>query len=254
LPVLMFGLIFGNLFVGVPFYFDPISMRSFYEGNFLSLLNPMGIVAALTSLFMILMHGTAYLNRRTTSGLQNHFRQLQLNFSMVFLILFTVCGLLLMYKVNGFTLVHSPANAPAHALSNVVTRGVGVWYQNMNLHPWKWAGPIMVYVAALLSLLTMRLGNGGLSFWLSGTAVAGTVMSAGFALFPFIEPSSAMPDQSITMWNATSSPLNLMGMLYVGGVMLVIIFAYKFWGYSRVWGKQKTLSVKDIEADDHTFY
>jgi cytochrome d ubiquinol oxidase subunit II len=253
-PVLIFGLIIGNLFVGMPFKFDPITLRSYYEGNFFDLLNVFGIVCALASLFMCLMHGSAHLNRRTEGGLSCYFRKLHCWFSLVFLILMTVGGVLLAFKVNGYHLVSQAAIPTYHPLSNVVSVSIGGWFKSMQVHAWKWVAPVLVYVAVILSILTERVGKGGLSFWLSSISVAATVITFGSTLFPFLVPSSLDPAQSQTVWDAVSSHYTLMGMLYITVVMLIIIITYKFLGYGAMWNKKSTLSVEDVKANDHTFY
>ena len=48
-PALIFGVAFGNLLKGVPFYFDD-DMRIFYTGSFWALLNPFALTAGLISL------------------------------------------------------------------------------------------------------------------------------------------------------------------------------------------------------------
>lgn len=253
-PVLAFGLAVGNLFVGLPIHFDPFTLRSFYSGNFFDLFNSMGVICALASLFMLLMHGAAHANRRTTGDLRAYFQRLYVTFGLSFLLLMTIGGLLLMYRVPGYILVHSPVDAQNHPLSNVVQLSVGAWYQSFNLHPWKWIGPIVTYVAVILALLTRRKSQGGLSFWLSALAVSGAVATFGAALFPFVIPSSIDPAQSLTVWNATSTHFTLMGMFYISAVVLLLIFAYKFWGFAAVWQKKKFLTVHDVKQNSHSFY
>lgn len=50
-PAVVFGVIFGNLLQGVPFYIDSY-LRLFYTGDFFQLLNPFGLLAGVVSLAM----------------------------------------------------------------------------------------------------------------------------------------------------------------------------------------------------------
>ena len=75
LPVLMFGMIFGNLFLGLPFYFDHFTMRSFYSGSFFELFNVPSLLCGATALLMCLMHGAAYVARRTEGFLCEKFKK-----------------------------------------------------------------------------------------------------------------------------------------------------------------------------------
>jgi len=63
-PALIFGVAFGNLFLGLPFRFDG-DMRMSYEGGFFGLLRPFALLTGLTSIAMILLHGAAYAAQKT---------------------------------------------------------------------------------------------------------------------------------------------------------------------------------------------
>src|SRR5205085_6808795 len=58
-PALLFGVAFGNLFLGLPFHFDELE-RPVYTGGFFGLLRPFALLAGLVSLSMLIMHGSAY--------------------------------------------------------------------------------------------------------------------------------------------------------------------------------------------------
>ncbi len=60
-PSLIFGVAFGNLFLGVPFGFGP-DLRFEPDITLLSLLGPFPLVVGLVSLSMIVMHGGAWLS------------------------------------------------------------------------------------------------------------------------------------------------------------------------------------------------
>lgn len=253
-PVLMFGLAVGNLFVGLPIHFDPIMLRPFYDGNFIGLFNMMGVIAALASLFMCLMHGTAYLNRRTEGDLRAYFQRLHTWFSLVFLILLSIGAVLLLFKVQGYQLANSPKDATLHPLNNVVVLQVGGWFFSFMEHPWKWIPLVLAYAGVLLAMVTARSGRGALAFWGSCLGVAGTVALFGTALFPFLIPSTIAPEQSVTVWNGTSSQYTLMGMFYIVVVMVSGILIYRFASFWALWRKQSTITTQDVVDNHHTFY
>ena len=58
-PALLFGVAFGNLFLGVPFHFDEL-MRPVYTGGFFNLLQPYALLAGVVSVSMLVVHGAAY--------------------------------------------------------------------------------------------------------------------------------------------------------------------------------------------------
>ncbi len=253
-PVFFFGVVLGNCFVGFPFYFEPHTMRIFYTGNILGLLNPMGLLGGAVSVLMVLMHGSVFLQRRT----EGHLRQLARNVHSItaalLLVAFTATGLLLVYKIKGFTLISTPTDPTSHPLLNVVTQDIGAWINSYKHYPWKFFPPLIAYAGVFESLWAAHYGWYTTAFWASCFAIGGMVGTAGFTLFPFIMPSRIRPDQSMTVWNATSSQYALTVMLYVGVVLLIIILGYKIFAYNTIWGKKSTLTRDDVEKNSHTFY
>ena len=55
-PALLFGVAFGNLLQGIPFYFDE-DMRIYNMGTLLGLLNPFALFAGVISVSMLVMQG-----------------------------------------------------------------------------------------------------------------------------------------------------------------------------------------------------
>ena len=76
-------------------------------------------------------------------------------------------------------------------------------------------------------------------------------MTAAVALFPFVMPSSIMPDVSLTVYDAVSShrTLNLMFIAVV--VFLPIVLAYTSWVYRVMRGK---ITEEKIKEETHTAY
>lgn len=68
-PALVFGVAFGNMFLGVPFTLDE-TVRSTYTGSFFALLNPFALVCGIVSLSMLCAHGGAWLMLRTDGVLR----------------------------------------------------------------------------------------------------------------------------------------------------------------------------------------
>ena len=74
--------------------------------------------------------------------------------------------------------------------------------------------------------------------------VAGTILAAGFALFPFLLPTSLDPHSSLTVWDASSSHGTLMLMLGAVIVFLPIIIIYTSWVYRVMRGR---VMLKDVQ-------
>jgi len=81
--------------------------------------------------------------------------------------------------------------------------------------------------------------------------IVGTICTAGFALFPFVFPSSLDAASSLTVWDAVSSHKTLGIMFVVACIFVPIILLYTLWSYVRMWGK---LNDGSIEANPHGLY
>ena len=94
-------------------------------------------------------------------------------------------------------------------------------------------------------------GRTGWSFLFSALALAGIITTAGVSMFPFILPSSLSPNSSLTLWDATSSPLTLSVMTVAAIIFVPIVLAYTLWCYRSLWAK---ISVEYIQDNDYSSY
>jgi len=253
-PVFIFGVAFGNCFLGFPFYFEAHTFREFYTGDFWQLLRPFALLSGFTSVAMVLMHGSVYLQRRTEGSLRQLALRVHTITAIILICLFTATGLMLLTSIQGFTLVSSAPHPTLHPLSNHVTRAAGAWIASYNSHPWKYFAPVFAYGGIIESLWAAHYKWYATAFWASCVAIGGIVATAGFTLFPFIMPSSTHPNQSMTIWDATSSQYALNIMLYVGVVLLIIILGYKIFAYHTIWSDKPTITAEDVKQNDHVFY
>src|ERR1700761_2226486 len=125
-PALVFGVAFGNLFLGVPFGFDS-DLRFHSQITLLSLLNPFGLLVGLVSLSMIVMHGAAWLNLKTEGTVQARARAVLPFAALAFVLLFIAAGLWLA-GVDGYRIVGAMAHdGPSNPMLKSVTRVPGGW-------------------------------------------------------------------------------------------------------------------------------
>ena len=102
-----------------------------------------------------------------------------------------------------------------------------------------------------LALAAASGKRGGWAFLGSSLAITGTLCTAGFAMFPFIMPSSLDLNSSLTLWDAVSSHKTL-GIMFVAACIFVpLILAYTLWCYAKMWGKVTT---GQIEQNSHGLY
>ncbi|QFI53867.1 cytochrome d ubiquinol oxidase subunit II [Aeromonas simiae] len=249
-PPIVFGVAFGNLLQGVPFSFNQYLMVT-YTGNFFGLLNPLGLLAGLVSLFMIVTQGATWLMMKTEGEILARSRTAAVIGSLLTLVLFAIGGFWVS-GIDGYVLVSSAGgNAVANPLNKEVAVQAGAWMQNYDLYPWMMAAPALGLAMSLLTALFAKLNKGWVAFLCSSLAIAGIILTAGFSLFPFVMPSSLEPSHSLTMWDATSSFNTLKVMTVVAAIFVPTVLGYTLWTYIKMFGR---LSTKHIEENQHSLY
>lgn len=212
-PALVFGVAFGNLFEGVPFGFDG-DLRMHSTITLFSLLNPFALLVGLVSLSMIVLHGAVWLNLKTEGAVKARANAIIPYAAIVFAILFALAGLWLSH-LQGFQIAGQMMHdGPSNPLNKTVTLVAGGWFANAALHPALWLTVAVAYLGALGAVLLRT--RPGLAFISSALIPFGTIATAGVALFPFLMPSSSDPNESLTVWDASSSQLTLAAATHTG--------------------------------------
>jgi cytochrome d ubiquinol oxidase subunit II len=235
-PALLFGVAFGNLFVGIPFHFDSM-MRPMYTGGFFNLLNPYAVLCGVVSLSMLLMHGAVYAAFKVEAPLSARAATVGKLAGLVFAAAFIAAGIwICMEDGRRITSLIAGDGASNPLLKNVVA-APGAWLDNFSQHRWLWAVPVGALTSALLTVQLLRLSLHGMALITSGLTQAATILTAGVGLFPFLMPSSTNPSESLTVWDASSSAKTLFIMLIVVVVFLPIVLLYNTWVYRVLRGK-----------------
>jgi cytochrome d ubiquinol oxidase subunit II len=250
-PALVFGVAFGNLLQGVPFTFDDM-LRPYYSGNFFGLLNPFALLTGVVSLSMLVMHGAIYLQMRTEGELAARARRAARIVGMVFVAAFVLAGVWQAYGIQGYRIAAMPdPGGVVVPLAKTVEKISGAWMATYAAHSWMWLAPVLAAGGGLLALLLSAGGRAGAAFVFSGAALAGTILTAGFAMFPFVMPSSTFPNASLTVYDAVSShrTLNLMFVAVV--LFLPVVLLYTSWVYRVLRGK---VTEKRIREETHSAY
>ena len=250
-PALIFGVAFGNLLHGVPFHYDDF-MRPFYTGSFFGLLNPFALLAGVVSLSMLVMHGAVYLQMRTEAELFNRAKKAVLLFGIIFIAAFALAGIWQAHGIEGFRIVSSPDPGTAFSpLAKTVEVSQGAWMENYANYSWMMLAPVLAFVGGILAIVLSRLNRPGIAFIFSGSALAGVILTAGFAMFPFLMPSTTSPNSSLTVFDATSSHRTLTVMFFAVIIFLPIVLAYTSWVYRVMRGK---ITEEKIREETHTAY
>lgn len=242
-PALLFGVAFGNLFLGLPLQFDALQ-RPVFSGGFFGLLHPFALLAGLVSLAMLILHGSAYAALKVGEPMSRRAAAAGAWAALVFIAAFLIAGAWAA-DIGGhrITSVIDPMG-PSNPLAKRVAVAPGAWLGNFRAHGALWLAPVVAVIAAALAASLLRLGRAGLALVSSGAAVAGTILTGGIALFPFLMPSSTHPDQGLTVWDASSSARTLGIMLLAVLVFLPIVLAYTAWVFRVLRGRITLESIR----------
>ncbi len=239
-PAVVFGVAFGNLFEGVPYGFDSDLRMESTIGLFM-LLNPFALLVGLVSLSMIVLHGAVWLNLKTDGAVKARAYAIIPYAALTFAILFALAGFWLS-RLPGFQIVGQIAHdGPSNPLNKTVALIPGGWFANFASYPVLWLTVAVAYLGAVAAVVLRS--SPAFSFISSALVPLGTISTAGFALFPFLMPSSSTPSASLTVWDASSSQLTLAIMLASVVIFLPIVVGYTAWAYHVMRGPVRAADI-----------
>lgn len=249
-PALIFGVAVGNVLLGAPFHLDD-TMRAFYTGNFFLLLMPFALLCGLVSLGMIVTQGATVIAGRTAGPLAERARTYGTIAAMATIALFALGGVWIALGIDGYaiTSVVDP-NAAINPLAKTVALTRGGWLANYGLYPWMIAAPVLGFAGLIGAVLALQARWRLPALLASSLGIFGIISTAGLSLFPFLLPSSTLPEASLTLWDASSSHLTLFTMLLVTCFFLPIIVLYTGWVFRVMRG---TVSTESLEKNPNAY-
>ena len=202
---------------------------------------------------MLLLHGGTWLMMRTDGDVARRSRRAAQLIAVLFLLCFSGAGAWLwLGNIQGWVISSGfEAGAALNPLAKTVTQSNPGWLANYARYPLTQLAPLCGLFGALLALAAASGKRPGIAFLGSSLSIIGTLCTAGFALFPFIMPSSINAASSLTIWDAVSSQKTLGIMLIVASIFIPLILCYTLWGYVKMWGKVTTAH---IESNNHGLY
>lgn len=240
--MLVAGVAFGNLFLGLPFQFDD-DLRMSWRGGFFNLLHPFALLCGLVSLSMLLAHGACWAALKADHVIAARAVRVARAMTLMFAALYVLAGIWVAYGIPGYAVV---GPVVTDGVSNPLYKQVAVggsWFASYMEYPWFWTAPLLALTAAVgVQALIGRRSVAG--FIASSVMVGGTIASAGFALFPFLLPSHLDPRSSLTVWDASSSRGTLQLMLIATAVLLPIVMVYTGWVYRVMHGRVTLAQVR----------
>ena len=204
---------------------------------------------------MITMHGAIYLAHRTEGVIQQRASRGAVGAALLMVLAFAGAGLWLRYGgIDGYA---------HHARRSTPTACPTRWPRPWCAAPapgWPttapsrccgccrcWASAARCWPPVLL-VARRTLGRVRAPRRSPSSGVIGT---AGVSMFPFVMPSSTMPDASLTVWDSVSSHLTLGLMFWATLIFMPLIVFYTSWAYRVMRGK---VTLAQISANEHNAY
>jgi cytochrome d ubiquinol oxidase subunit II len=194
---LLLGVAFGNVISGVP-----LNKNGDVEiGSILDLLHPFALWIGVTTIAMLLLHGSLYLSAKTEGDLQARIRR----WIPRFLILFAIVG------------------AVAAVWIAVSEYGVTDTYTD---DIWPIVFPIAALAAFVIMVVMVRRGRDVAAFFASSAMLALLLATVSAGLYPNMLKSSTKPSFSMTVTNASAASNTLTVMLIVAIIGLPFVLLY----------------------------
>lgn len=251
LPPVLFGVLVGNLILGLPFHLDQ-DLRTFYDGSFWALLSPFALLCGVVGLLLTTFHGALFLKWRSEGVIHDR--------SVLAL---EILGPLLLAGMAAVTLwvfisIDRPeitqmaaTDAPSNPLHKTVIANGASWLQHFMTYPWMWLAPAAGFVGIALAWLFGKGQSTMGAFLCSSLGITGIALTVGFGLFPFLLISSTDPNSSLTLWDASSSHTTLLLAFWITVIFLPIVLLYTRWVYKIIWG---SVTEAAVLKDTHTLY
>ena len=250
-PSLIFGVAVGNVLQGVPFRIEE-DMQIFYDGSFFGLLNPFALLCGLVSVAMLVMHGAAWLQLKTSGAVAERARRFGITAALAVPVLYLSAGAILAFFLPGYVITSeiSTSGVSNPLLKHAVIQN-GAWLANYAARPVLWLVPGLGLAGSVIAALCMAARRPLAALITGGAGIAGIITSVGVSMFPFILPSSANPSASLTVWDASSSHLTLFIMLISTLIFMPIILAYTSWVFSVLRGKVDAEAIEN--GQEHAY-
>jgi cytochrome d ubiquinol oxidase subunit II len=205
----LIGVAMGNIAWGVP-----IDDRGEFAGTFLGLLHPYPLLLGVTTVALFMMHGSIYVVMKTEGELQAMARQ-WINRTMIF---FIIC-----YAITTMaTLLYVPHMA-----------------ERVRSNPWLFSAALVNMLAIANIPREIHHGRDFRAFLSSCLAMIALMTLFGLEMFPHLVLSNPNPANSLTIYNAASSPKTLGIMLTIALIGVPIVLAYTVSIYWIFRGKVK---------------
>ena len=191
----LLGVAFGNVITGVP-----LNEHGQVHASLIDLLKPFPVWVGLTTVAMLLMHGSLYLRLKTDDPIEARVTR----WSPRFIAAFAVMGVV--------TVVWTYLD----------DHGLSANYDNI----WPLIFPVGAALAFITLVVSLRRGHEVRAFFASSVTLAMVLASVATGLFPNMLKSTIDPSYSMTISNASAANETLTVMLVVAIIGLPFVLTY----------------------------
>lgn len=215
-PALLYGVAVGNILKGLP-----VEMKNnqvFASISFFELLNPYAILVGLISVILFVLHGAIYMALKSEG--EQHKR-------MVNLIGKAWIAFVVIYFAGTFTTFFVAPYLFENVLGNFLF----------------WILLVILFVSIISIPVMTKSGKYGYAFLSSSIMILVMIGLTALSLFPKLVPSSINLENSLTIYNSSSSQTTLNTMFIIALIGVPIVLAYTIFIY-RIF-KGKVILTKD---------
>lgn len=215
-PALLYGVAVGNILKGLP-----VEMKNnqvFASISFFELLNPYAILVGLISVILFVLHGAIYMALKSEG--EQHKR-------MVNLIGKAWIAFVVIYFAGTFTTFFVAPYLFENVLGNFLF----------------WILLVILFVSIISIPVMTKSGKYGYAFLSSSIMILVMIGLTALSLFPKLVPSSINLENSLTIYNSSSSQATLNTMFIIALIGVPIVLAYTIFIY-RIF-KGKVILTKD---------
>ncbi len=204
---LFLGVALGNIVRGLP-----IAPNGYFQGSFTLLLNPYSLLTGLLSLTLLVWHGANYLRRKAVGTLEERARQWAAGLWWAALAL-----------IAGMT-----------AATLALRAGIGA---NFLRQPLALILPAVTVAGLGLGFWSRRRGRQVAAFRASTMVIVGLLGSAAASVYPALLPSTLDRHDSLTIFNAASTPHALFTSFLANIVGMIAVAFYSYHVHRTFAGK-----------------
>ncbi len=244
-PCLLFGVALGNLLRGLPFFYDQ-NLMPHPTGTFFNLLDPYALVCGFVSLSLLLLQACLFIQCKTLQALRDRALHTAYLAGGFFIITFTLAWLGALFYIDGYAVISmGDPNQALIPTAKEVIKGQGLWFKHYQEDPRGYLGPFLSILSVGMALILASLQRPKTALVCNSVALMSVIFTLGFTLYPFVMPSSSIPNHSLTIWDTSASRLTLGWMLIAVIFFLPIILGYTTWVFRVMRGTVRTTTSND---------